>query len=181
MKARDFDARCLDVRAFAKAGADLAGDWSLAGFERLAEALVAPGPGEPAARLHWSARGAEVAEPGGAPQVWLHLHADATVPMVCQRCLKPCQHTLQFDRQFLFVPDEASAAGLDADVEHEVLVSTRELDLHELLEDELLLDLPIVPRHDVCPDPLPMPVDDASEPSAEHPFAALASLRGGSS
>ena len=64
------------------------------------------------------------------------------------------------------------------DSEDDVLALTRALDLRELVEDELLLALPIVPRHEVCPEPLPQPADDAApaEP-APHPFAALAALK----
>jgi uncharacterized protein len=32
----------------------------------------------------------------------------------------------------------------------------RALDLRALVEDELILALPMVPRHDVCPEPLPL-------------------------
>ena len=55
------------------------------------------------------------------------------------------------------------------------------LDLIELLEDELLLALPLVPRHEACPEPLPMSAGEVSEGEADdepHPFAALAALRG---
>jgi len=51
-----------------------------------------------------------------------------------------------------------------------------------LLEDELLLALPLVPRHDVCPEPLARAFRDAADvaEAAEHPFAALAALKQGS-
>jgi len=57
------------------------------------------------------------------------------------------------------------------------LALTRALDLIGLIEDELLLALPLVPRHDVCPQPLK--VQDDAEPFEEraHPFAALCSLK----
>ena len=55
----------------------------------------------------------------------------------------------------------------------------RWMNLRDLVEDELLLALPLVPRHDACPTPLPMPADDQPESEAPpaHPFAALAQLR----
>jgi len=115
------------------------------------------------------------------PQVWLHLRADAALPLRCQRCLQPLLEPLHVVRDFQFVADEAAAESLDNEAEHEVLVLARELDLHELLEDELLLDLPLVPRHETCPQPLVV-VDgeQAAEPAAS-PFAALAALRRGQS
>jgi uncharacterized protein len=82
----------------------------------------------------------------------------------------------------LFVDDEAAAAELDAESEDDVLVSSAHFDLLALVEDELLLALPIVPRHDACPAPLPAPSDDLSEEPRANPFAALAALkRGGGS
>ena len=56
---------------------------------------------------------------------------------------------------------------------------TTALDLPMLLEDELLLALPLVPRHDVCPEPLPRAFRDEAD-AAERPFAALAALKQGS-
>jgi uncharacterized protein len=51
-----------------------------------------------------------------------------------------------------------------------------------LIEDELLLALPIIARHEVCPQPLPAMVsDDAAAASLQdapaNPFAALARLK----
>ena len=50
--------------------------------------------------------------------------------------------------------------------------------LRELIEDELILGMPLVPRHGVCPKPLPVPVDDLPVVPEENPFAALAGLKG---
>ena len=68
---------------------------------------------------------------------------------------------------------------MDAESEDDVLAISRSLDVPELLEDELLLALPLVPRHEVCPEPLPVP-EEAPEEKAPHPFAALAALKKGS-
>lgn len=179
MKSRDFDARRLDVRAFAEAGGELRGQWSAASFERLREAMAEPAESAPVAPVRWHARGFEIAGHGGASQVRLHLQAEAALPLVCQRCLEPCIHVLTLERLFLFVAGEAEAAELDAALEHDVLVFSRELDLHQLLEDELLLDLPLVPRHDACREPLLPLVHEPAAAEREHPFAALASLRRG--
>jgi uncharacterized protein len=56
-------------------------------------------------------------------------------------------------------------------------VASRHLDLHGLVEDELLLALPLVPMHEHCPRQLPMSAGDAEVAPAPKPFAALASLR----
>lgn len=118
---------------------------------------------------------------GGEPQVWLHLKADTCVQLECQRCLSPVQVAVHAERSFLFVQGEEAAADLDEESEDDVLALTRALDLRSLVEDELLLALPLVPRHEVCPEPLPLPAKDAALDSDEkpNPFAVLASLKRG--
>jgi uncharacterized protein len=118
---------------------------------------------------------------GGEPQLWLHLHAQASVLLECQRCLQPFVQALEVDRRVRFVRDEALAEQLDEHSDDDVLALPRRLDLHELLEDELILALPLVPRHESCPEPLPLALPDmagdAAAGEAPHPFAALAALR----
>lgn len=179
MKPLLFDPLRLDVRAFARAGAELGGQWPLSGFARLGASLMAAAEGTVPGEVRWAARGEQRTERGGAAQTWLHLSAQALLPMACQRCLGRTEETLAVERAYRFVADEATAQALDGEVEHEVLVVARELDLHALLEDELLLDLPLVPRHEVCPQPLTgAPEQPAPSASADHPFAALAKLKG---
>jgi uncharacterized protein len=178
MKPRVFDPLHLDVEAFAAEAGELQGAWPLASLDRLADAAhpdARPGPSDAAG---WAARGESRPVRGAPQQTWLHLSAHAQLALVCQRCLGPLPTRLATERSFLFVADEAVAAELDADHEDDVLALTRSLDLRSLVEDELLLALPLVPRHDVCPEPLPMADDaDASEPERAHPFAALAALK----
>jgi len=109
--------------------------------------------------------------------VWLHAAAQATVHLECQRCLKPLTEALAAERSFQFVHGEDAAAQLDADSDDDVLALTRALDLRELIEDELLLALPIVPRHDVCPEPLAVAADVELSDERPNPFAALAALK----
>jgi uncharacterized protein len=125
----------------------------------------------------WSARGEEVPVRGGASQAWLHLCAQASLPLACQRCLGSMVEPVAIERSYQFVADEGAAEALDGEVEHEVLVLTRELDLQALLEDELLLDLPLVPRHEACAQPLPTAHEEAHAPAAGA-FAGLAELTG---
>jgi uncharacterized protein len=93
------------------------------------------------------------------------------------------------DRWLRFVPGgEDAAAALDADSDDDVLPLQRAIDARALIEDELLLELPLVARHTLCPRPLPMSAGEAMpEPGAEgggaegerpNPFAVLARLKG---
>jgi uncharacterized protein len=179
MKARNRDPLRLDVEAFAKDGDDLSGEWPLSELLRLcdfAHAEARPGDGD---RVSWQARGELRPVRGDRAQVWLHVAAQARLNLECQRCLQPVGVALTARRSFLFAPDEATAAQIDADSEDDVLVLTRALDVRQLVEDELILALPLVPRHDECPRPLVVPVAD-DEPIEErpNPFAALAALKG---
>ncbi len=174
MTTRAHDPRRLDVAAAAATDAELAGRWPLSELARLADGAV----GEVDEPVAWSARFEQRREPGAATQVWLHLQARARVARECQRCLQPVLLALDVDRAFRFALTEDEAAALDADSEDDVLVLARQFDLHELVEDELLLALPIVPKHEQCPAPLSGQA--AEELTPEHPFAALASLKRGS-
>jgi uncharacterized protein len=178
MRARPVDPHRLDVEAFAKDGAPLDGAWPLASLERLADVAHPDAKPQASDLVQWHAEGDYRPMKGGPPQTWLRLGATARIALVCQRCLAPVDTPLEAERTFLFVADEDTAARLDADAEEDVLAMTRALDLRHLVEDELLLGLPLVPRHEVCPEPLPMePGDDLAEEPAPNPFAALAALK----
>ncbi|MBX9795198.1 MAG: DUF177 domain-containing protein [Burkholderiaceae bacterium] len=177
MNARRFDPRSVDVAAFAKQGGDEAGSFPLVLLDRLrAEAHADAQPTE-AEQMQWHATGESRPQRGAEPQIWLHLEGRTRLSLVCQRCLQPVETPLQARRSFQFVAGEDQAAAIDADSEDDVLALTRALDLIELVEDELLLALPLVPRHETCPKPLKVRDDDARFEERAHPFAALGSLK----
>ena len=185
MRERRFDPRHLDVEAFAERAGELADTLPLAGLVRLAEAVhadLAPSSLDPVA---WQARGERRQRRGSAPQSWLHLRVHADLPLTCQRCLQPVRVPLAVECSYRFVSDEAAAAEADIDTEEDLLPTTRSLDLPSLVEDELLMALPLVPRHDgPCPQPLAVPAEvagpadeAAGEPARRNPFEALAVLK----
>lgn len=180
MTERVFDPSQLNVEAFAKQAGALAGRCAVSALSRLADATHpdAPASPVPADDVDWQLLGEARAARAGPPEIWLHLTAAARVALVCQRCLQPVATKLAAQRSFRFVHGEAAAAALDADSEDDVLALSRSLDAIGLLEDELLLTLPLVPRHAVCPQPL-LPPDDSVLSERENPFAALAVLKGG--
>ncbi len=177
MKARDADPLKLDVEALAKAGERLEGTWPVADLERLAASVVTgTGTGD----VTWQAEGELRPVRGGAGEVWLHVQADTSLMLECQRCLGPVAADVHAERSFLFVHGEEAAAALDSDHEDDVLALTRSLDLRSLVEDELLLALPLVPRHEVCPEPLPAgSEEELVDEEKPNPFAVLASLKRG--
>jgi uncharacterized protein len=178
MMTRAHDPRRLDVAAAAASGAALAGQSPLSELARLADDAA----GQVDEPVAWSARFEQRCEPGAAPQVWLQLQAEARVARECQRCLQPVLLALDVDRAFRFAPTEDEAAALDAESEDDVLVLSRQFDVLGLVEDELLMALPIVPKHEQCPAPLAAapPGQAARDAAPAHPFAALAALKRGS-
>jgi uncharacterized protein len=182
MKHRVFDPLRLDVAAFAAEGGELAGEWPAAALPRLNDATHTEGAVDDTSPVVWRAQGRSEAPVGGQPQPWLHLEAETAVWLQCQRCLQPMRQPLAVQRDFRFVRSEAEAEAEDAESDEDVLALTRSLNLLELVEDELLLTLPLVPRHEVCPLPLPQlsdEPDEAAEPERPNPFAKLAELKRG--
>jgi uncharacterized protein len=176
MSERKPETDSVDVVAFARQGATQRGDWPLTEMPRLLDSVKAA-PASAAAR--WEAQGILVPVTGGEAEIWLHLRGSTTVELQCQRCLQGVVEEVVVDRRFRFVRDEAAAAKLDEESEDDVLVLPQRLDLIELLEDEFILALPLVPMHETCPQPLvaPAQADFAEEEAAPNPFAALAALR----
>lgn len=123
---------------FAHAGEALSGEVPLAGLDRLADALVSD-----AGVVSYRVRGSLKA---GRPV--LRLEVEATVVLVCQRCLEPCQQALRIEREFPVARDEAQLELWERDDPLlDALVADPELDVLTLVEDEILLSLPVAPRH----------------------------------
>lgn len=175
---REFVPGRLDVNGFAEAAAVLAGSDPLLTYPRLSTELAGPALDS---SVNWQAAGATRGGASGGAVPWLHLSAQTRVPLTCQRCLAPVDVDLRVDRWFRFAVDETSAAAEDEESEEDVLVSSRDFDLHALIEDELLMEVPITPRHEVCPEPVQLsavdPDFDAAEAARANPFAMLDALR----
>ncbi|HEX5738476.1 MAG TPA: DUF177 domain-containing protein [Hydrogenophaga sp.] len=175
----------LDVRSFAQASGQISAEAPLTRFARLVDELFESSRAEAPAQVQWRAGGSmrTDSQGGAAPAVWLHLQAKAAVPLQCQRCLGSVETALEVDRWFRFVADEATAEAQDDESEEDVLVLEPVMSLLDLLEDELLMSLPIVPMHETCPVPVVMQASDPGSAleeggnGAEHPFAALARLK----
>lgn len=168
----------VDVRRLAADAAELSGEIAQEQLDRLRSSLLPPLADMPAPPVAWNASGESRAVAGSANQIRLHLHLRTRVALTCQRCLQRLEETLDVERSFLFVPHEDEAARLDEESDEDVLVLPRQLDLIELIEDELILALPLVPRHAECPQPLANPAAAADAPAtSQNPFAVLAGLR----
>ena len=157
--------RISDAFAFARDGRVLEGTLAVSELERLHD-LLAEVAGEVSFRL----RGFK----GESGESMLHLEVSGVVPLACQRCLEPVPCDLDVDNLLELVPEGAdlSQDELEDDT-RDFLPVDRELDVVELVEDEILLALPVAPRHEKCGLP---GAADAGE--RINPFAALAGLKG---
>lgn len=166
--AKHVNPKLVDIGAFAKAGTPLLCIEALVHFPRLAAEALA---GE--ASVQWSVAGELRDAAGQALAPWLHVQAQAQLPMQCQNCLEKVQVDLQLDRWFRFVKDEASALREDETSEEDVLALSDHFDLRSLVEDELLMALPMVARHDKCATDPGDGRGAGALPAPDHPFAAL--------
>jgi uncharacterized protein len=179
------------VAAFCRDGGRCEGLLSRAEVPRFAQGLLPSADGAPIAPVRWRARGSLLAVAGALPQCLVELDIEAEPTFECQRCLQPVTLPLVVSRRFRFVAGEDEAARLDEELDDDVLALEPRFDLLGLVEDELLLEVPLVPRHETCPDlpaALRPPADGeggsegaaegpAKDGRADHPFAALAALR----
>ncbi|MDA8384332.1 MAG: YceD family protein [Betaproteobacteria bacterium] len=77
----------------------------------------------------------------------LDLGVRAVLPLVCQRCLEPFGFPLDRRSRLLLAKDERQYDELDRDEAVEVILAERRLRVDRLVEDEILLSLPMAPMH----------------------------------
>ncbi|MBU3650430.1 MAG: hypothetical protein FGM28_09005 [Limnohabitans sp.] len=167
----------LDVASLARQGETLAGTSPLSALPRLMEEADSPDPNAP---VQWRLQGRSVAQTAGEPVVWLDLQVHTALPLTCQRCLTPVVETLSVARSFRFVADEETAAEEDETSEEDVLVLARDFDALGLVEDELLMALPLLAMHEECPSEHLQTLKQAQPPIEDakpNPFAVLAHLK----
>jgi len=104
----------------------------------------------------------------------------AMLPITCQRCLQVMPYEVQADIHWAFVTSDEAAKKLPAHLDPIMLSTSGYVDVYEMLEDELLLSLPITAFHEDCEGAGATKVfgevvsENAS--ATEKPFAALADL-----
>ncbi len=166
--------RHVDPRKLVVQGATLTGDTPAAELTRLRDAVLSA-EGDVETTLVFSR------DDTGNPQVEGRLNL--AVRLQCQRCLQPLRVELRTGSRLGIVWDEQRAKQLPKELEPWV-VEGEEADLFALVEEELLLALPIVAYHDEteCEGrgfySSPAPEDDTDE-EAENPFSVLAKLKKG--
>lgn len=107
----------------------------------------------------------------------------ANLSLQCQRCLGPMTLPVDAEVRLAVVWGEEEIPSLPQRFEG-IVVGEGLGDLHELVEEELLLAIPLAPRHPEGECVLRQTVDSddvADDDERENPFAVLAKIKGSSS
>ncbi|HXN15811.1 MAG TPA: YceD family protein [Usitatibacter sp.] len=96
--------------------------------------------------------------------------------LTCQTTLEPFRHAISIDDRLVLVERESELPPIEgeSDVE-DYLVAEAPLELRDLVEDAVLLALPMVPRKPGLEAPAVTPGKE--RPAKPSPFASLASLK----
>jgi uncharacterized protein len=154
----------IEPQAFARDHGNRAGELAVSAFERLSDLLAGD---DGSVRFEVSGR------LDGERQMWLSVHLEGSLQLACQRCLEPVAWHFDFDSRLMLVPEGRALPDetLEEDDWDPIPVGSR-LDLIALFEDEVMLAMPVAPRHESCEAPSRVDGDERITP-----FAALAKLR----
>lgn len=154
----------IDPQDFARRGESLEGSVALAQLSRLADVLSG---------TEGRAQYAVFGESDSEGELYLRLHVEAALHLQCQRCLGPLDWPLESEGRLHLIPPGRAMPDEDlADDESDPVAVSGSLDVLPLLEDEILLALPLIPRHEDCE--APSFSDDTGDTSA---FAVLGTLK----
>ena len=165
----------LDIRKAAVREAAVSGGLEPAQMQRF-RALLTADEGRIEARMSFSRDEEE--------RYVVRVEIEAEVVVTCQRCLEPMTTRLDSDNTLAIVWTDEQAAALPKHLEP-LIVEEQTCDLHDVIEDELILALPPFSYHDrvECSvkiadyvDPLPQEEQGAGKPN---PFDVLAQLKAG--
>jgi uncharacterized protein len=157
-----------------------AGFLTMTDMPRLAKEVSSVNPGDGFA---WQMETHFEDSPGSEPRQILNLTLKGCLHLVCQRCLQDCAVNLDEIRRFVLVASEAEADDYPLeDEEQEPLVASQHFNLLETIEDEVLLSLPLIPKHPegFCePHATVFGLEDEDEGSdkRENPFNILKNMK----
>lgn len=165
-----------DPFEFARREDELEGSLPLNAFSRLD---ARPGQGAEEETLSYRVAGQRKVDVLGNERLFLQLAVRGAVRLECQRCLEDVACEVDSDTRLLLVPEgkelpEDDLAEDLGDADFDPIHAERNLDVLALIEDELLLALPIVPVHEECS----VPGGDRHDDEAS-PFAVLGKLKRG--
>ena len=131
-------AEVIDGLQFARAGLERRGVVGMKQLPRLAE-LQCSTEG-----LEYHLRGGRASN--GKPCLWLSVRG--SVELVCQRCLGPFQVPIAIDAELELAESEREISQADDEIDR--VLASRRMEVGWLIEDEVILELPMAPRHETC-------------------------------
>jgi uncharacterized protein len=158
----------IDSFELARSGRRIKGEVAIARLPRLAE-FVTTAQGD----LRYEIDG--LIDDEGHPAADLHLNG--RLRLICQRCNAALEFELNRTTRFRFVATEEELNSLPIeDDEIDAIMGSRNMSIHEWVEDEAILSLRLLQRHDECSAPLKAD-DGPSAVAVPNPFAVLLGLR----
>ncbi|HQS59356.1 MAG: hypothetical protein B7Y56_13505 [Gallionellales bacterium 35-53-114] len=154
----------IDSLDFARRGGELSGEVPVAELSRMSDILA-----DSEGKISYLLRG--LAGSDGKPQ--LELMLDGVCNLRCQRCLNALSYPIKLVSKLRLVTEgDADSSDIEDD-EVDNIPAEKRLDVLALIEEELMLSLPIAPKHGSgeCE----MAVEGLSR--SNNPFAVLAGLK----
>lgn len=103
-------------------------------------------------------------------------HLETNLNLLCQRCLEPFIIAIRSDFKLGIVNSLEEANDLPEHYEP-VLTQDTQLGLRNLIEDELILNLPIIPKHETKDCKISLAHLNAGQEKIETPFHVLKKLK----
>jgi uncharacterized protein len=160
----------LDVDRLSRGEAEIGFDVALAELPRLKSRIAGVG-----GSVHGTARFGRKSRFATAD-----LSLAGTAKLQCQRCMQAMELVIDSTSSVALIAAEADAPEVPEELEP-VLAREGRISAGELVEEELLLALPIVPLHEdlrdcAVPPSAPLLASEAPEHTSQRPFAGLGDL-----
>jgi uncharacterized protein len=159
----------IDGFEFCRLKENRTGRFAVSDLPRLAEETA-----DRSGDIEWNAEGSVLAS--GHPRI--KLSVSGTIGLICQRCLTPYGFRLDSGSTIVLARSEEGVDELESfldDDSIDVIAGDTPINLAELIEDEILLTLPVSPKHEQCPSTQALDkLKNAAKPS---PFAVLKDLK----
>lgn len=159
----------IDPFRFAEQGLGLHGAVKIADMQRLSKEIAA-GEDWVSVDLHFGRDEQGI--------TFLKGHLETTLTLQCQRCLEPFTYGIMSDFILGIVNTLDEANSLPEQYEP-ALANEGSLALRDLIEDEIILNLPIIPKHkpEDCKMTLPSTTSGWEQGKGENPFHVLELLK----
>lgn len=163
-----YEQAVIDNLDFARNGRVMRGEARLADFVRLQSALLSS---QGVLNYTLSGKAGEKGEP------LLICSIDGKLVLQCQRCLEALEFPLHIESRLRLVQGATQFDDLgDGDEEVDSIPASTEMDVLALVEDEILLNLPMAPLHspELCQG---KGVERLANEKGNNPFGVLAALK----